>query len=85
MSEHVYFATIILPLAAILIIFAMKYWASIVQAHAKQANDDAYRALAEKSAAAQQECSLALAEIRDGIAKLSRSQAEVEAVLKQVG
>lgn len=85
MAEHVYLLTILLPLATILIVFAMKYGAAALQAQATKAHQQAYQALAEKSAVAQQDNAAALASIKAEITQLSTSLASVEAILKQVG
>ena len=85
MAEHVYLLTISLPLATILLVFAMRYAAAAVQARATKASEEAYRVLAERAVAAQQENAAALATIKAELAKLSASQASVEAILKQVG
>jgi len=79
-----YLLTLILPLVTILIVFGMKYWSAAKQARATQASEDAYRALAERSAAAQQDSASALAAIRADVAKLTESLAAVENILKQV-
>lgn len=84
MSEHVFFITIGLPLATILIIFGMKYFAAIQQAKARLANDDAYRLLAAQATAAQAESAAALASIQASLAELKKSVAGVETILRQV-
>lgn len=85
MAKHVYLLTIVLPLATVLIVFAMKYAAVAIQTRATRASEQAYRALAERSASAQQDSVAAPASIRSDIARLSASLASVETVLKQVG
>ena len=84
MSEHVFLLTIGLPLATILIIFGMKYFASIQQAKARLANDEAYRLVAAQASAAQAETAAALASIQAALADLKKSVASVETILRQV-
>ena len=80
-----YLLTLILPLVTILIVFGMKYWSQAMQSRAAEARDEAYRALAEKAVAAEQDNATALSGIRSDIAKLCASLATVEKILKQVG
>lgn len=84
MSEKVYLLTICLPLATILLIFGMRYVAAVQQARARLANDEAYRALAAKAAAAQAETATALASIGASLADVKARLAGVEKVLKEV-
>jgi len=53
MTTMLYLLTLVLPLATVLIVFAMRYYAAVQQARARLANDDAYRQLAESASAAQ--------------------------------
>ena len=78
MSESIYFITIALFLGTLLAIFAMKYLTNAYQAHARIKDDSAYKALAEKAAAAQSESATALADIQARLAS-------VENILKAVG
>ena len=84
MSEYVYFITLILPLATILIVFGLRYYAQIQQARARLANDDAYRQTAEKAAAAQAQTASALAAIQASLADAASRLAAIETVLKAV-
>ena len=43
MTTMLYLLTLVLPLATVLIVFAMRYYAIVQQAKARLANDDAYR------------------------------------------
>ena len=83
MSEHVYFITIALPAATILIVFGMRYHAAVQQARARLANDDAYRQTAEKAAAAET-ATAALAAIQASMADAAARLAAIETVLKAV-
>jgi hypothetical protein len=84
MSESVYFLTICIPLAAILIIFAMKYFSAAYAARARLASDGAYRVLAENAVAAQAGNQAALAGLQAELARVAASLAAVEKILKQV-
>ncbi|MTW09605.1 hypothetical protein GM658_03240 [Pseudoduganella eburnea] len=85
MSEHVYFLTLGLPLATVLVIFGMKYWSAAHKAGAESASADAYRELAAKSAAAQAENAAALAAMQITLADMKGRLASVETMLKEVG
>ena len=85
MSEHVYFLTLGLPLATVLVIFGMKYWSAAHKARAESASADAYRELAAKSAAAQAENAAALAAMQITLADMKGRLASVETMLKEVG
>lgn len=80
-----YLLTLILPLATILIVFGMKYRSDAAQSRAAKLNEEAYRSLAEKAVAAQQENAAALGAIQSHVARLSGSLSNVESILKQVG
>jgi Tfp pilus assembly protein PilO len=84
MSETIYLLTICLPLATILIVFGMKYFSAMRQAKARYENDEAYRQLADKAAAAQAETAIALAAINTTLADLKSRVMAVEKVLKEV-
>ena len=70
MSESVYFLTICLPLATILIVFGMRYRAQVLQARA-QASGNADNAAALKT-------------IADSLADLQARLAGIEKILKAV-
>ena len=84
MTEPLYLLTIGLPLATILIVFGMRYFAMIQQAQARLANDDAYRQTAERSAAAEAETAAALSAIQASMADTATRLAAIETVLKTV-
>jgi hypothetical protein len=64
----------------ILLVFGMKYFSAVWQARARIANDEMYRALAEKAVAAQSE----LYTIRTELSKVTTSLAAIEKILQQV-
>ncbi|MES2069085.1 MAG: hypothetical protein V4488_01965 [Pseudomonadota bacterium] len=84
MSEHIYLLTICLPLATILLVFGMRYFAAVQQARARLANDEAYRQIAAKAAAAQAETAAVLASIDARLADLNVRLTAVEKILKEV-
>ncbi|MES2298871.1 MAG: hypothetical protein V4582_17635 [Pseudomonadota bacterium] len=84
MSATIYLLTICVPLATLLIIFAMKYLAAVAQAKARLANDDAYRQVAAQAAAAQAETAAALAAIAATLADLNGRVHGVENILREV-
>ena len=75
--ESIFLAAFFFPAVAAVLIFFMKYVSAVLQARVRLGQDEAYRELAAKAAAAQAETAAALAEI------LSRLAA-VERILKQV-
>ncbi len=84
MSEHIYLLTIGLPLATVLLVFAMRYVSAIQQAKARLANEDAYRQIAEKSATAQSETAAALIAIQAALTDVRTRLTAVEKILKDV-
>lgn len=78
MSPEIYLMTLFLPLATILLVFGMKYYAMVQQAKARTARDDADRRLADETLAQ-------LAAINAALAKLDARMGAVEKVLKEVG
>lgn len=84
MSEHVYFLTISLPLATMLLIFGMKYFSAIRQAKARLANDEAYRQIAAQAASAQAETAATLASIEATLADVKTRLVSLEKILREV-
>ncbi len=84
MSENLYLLTICLPLATILLIFGMRYFSAVQQAKARLANDEGYRQLAAKAAAAQADTATALSSIDATLADVKSRLTVVEKVLKEV-
>lgn len=85
MNTSVYILTNCLWLGTILAIFGIRYYAQIQQAKARLANDDAYKQIAAKAAAAQSETAMALSAIQSAMADAGARLAAVEKVLKDVG
>ena len=84
MTEILYLLTLVLPLATILIVFGMRYYAKIQEAKARLANDDAYRQLAETASAAQSRTATSLAAMETTLSDLRTRLAAVETILKAV-
>ena len=84
MTTTLYLLTLMLPLATILIVFAMRYFALVQQAKARLANDDAYRQLAESASAAQSRIATSLAAMEANLADVRTHMAAVETILKAV-
>ena len=78
MSTNVYLLTLFLPLATVLLVFGMKYYAMVQQARARTARDDADRRLADDTLAQ-------LAAINAALARLDARMGAAEKVLKEVG
>jgi len=84
MTTILYLLTLVLPLATILIVFAMRYFALVQQARARLANDDAYRQLAESASAAQSRIATSLAAVEADLSDVRARMAAVETILKAV-
>ena len=84
MTTILYLLTLVLPLATILIVFGMRYYAHVQQARARLANDDAYRQLAESASAAQSRIATSLAAMEANLSDMRTRMAAVETILKAV-
>ncbi|KQV36164.1 hypothetical protein [Massilia sp. Root335] len=84
MSTTVYLLTICLPLATVLLVFGMKYFAMIQQAKARTARDEADRRLADDLARTQAETVAQLTAMNAALARLDGRMGAVEKVLKEV-
>lgn len=67
-----------------MVIFGVKYISGIIQAWAVGAGEKKYRALAERTAAAQSESREALTAIQAELSKMASSLVAIEKILKQV-
>jgi hypothetical protein len=79
-----YLLTLVLPLATILIVFGVRYYAIVQQAKARLANDDAYRQLAQSASAAQARIATSLAAMDASLSVVRARMAAVETILKAV-
>jgi len=84
MTELLYLLTLCLPLGAILLVFGMRYFSAVQQAKARLANEGAYRAIAEKAAAAESETATALSSIQAALADVRTRLTAIEKILKEV-
>ena len=84
MTVTLYLLTLLLPLATILIVFGMRYYAHIQQARARLANDDAYRQLAQSASTVQSQIATTLAAIETNLTDVRTRMAAVETILKAV-
>lgn len=84
MTATLYLLTLVLPLATILIVFGMRAHASVQQAKARAANDEAWRKLAESASAAQSQIVTSLAAMEASLADVRARMAGVETILKAV-
>jgi len=84
MEPVFYVLTLAVMAGTPLIIFGMKYWSATYQARAKERADEAYRALAQKAAAAQSESAAALSAIQNDVAQIAARLTAVEKILKAV-
>ena len=84
MTDILYLLTLVLPLATILIVFAMRYYAAVQQARARLANDDAYRQLVESASSAQSQIAASLAAMETNLTDVRTRMAAVETILKAV-
>ncbi len=84
MTTVLYLLTLVLPLATILIVFAVRYYALVQRAKAQLASDDAYRRLAESASAAQSRIAASLAAIDASLSDVRTRMAAVETILKAV-
>jgi hypothetical protein len=83
-QENIYLLTLCLPLATILIVFAMRYVAMVQQSRSRAANDNAYRLVAEKSVVLQSEMLTALSGVQAVMADVQSRLIAVEKILKAV-
>ena len=84
MTPIFYLLTLVLPLATILIVFRMRTHAAVEAAKARQANDDAYRQLAEGASAAQSRIANSLGAMDSSLADVRTRMIAIETILKAV-
>jgi len=77
-NENIFLAAFFFPSAAAVLVFFMKYVSAVLQARVRLGQDEAYRELAAKSAAALSEMAAALAAIQSRLGA-------VEKLLNDVG
>ena len=84
MTTLLYLLTLVLPLATILIVVVVRYYALVQQSRARFANDDAYRRLAESASAFQSRIAARLAALDANLSDVRSHIAAVETILKVV-
>ena len=84
MTTTLYLLTLVLPLATVLIVFGMRYFAKVQQAKARLANDGAYRQIADRAVSTQSETATTLSALQSTLADVSVRMAAVETILKAV-
>jgi signal transduction histidine kinase len=83
-KASVFLLVTILVLVTIILVFAMKYFATARQASLRIASEDGYRALADRTVKAQEAGAELLRAINNGLAQIEARLANVEKVLKEV-
>jgi hypothetical protein len=84
MTTTLYLLTLVLPLATILMVVGVRYYAVVQQAKARLAIDDAYRRLAESASAAQSQIAARLAAMDANLSDVRARMSAVETILKAV-
>jgi hypothetical protein len=84
MTTTLYLLTLVLPLATVLVVFGLRAYASVEQARARLAHDDAYRQLAERASSAQSQIANSLAAMEVNLSEMHARVASVETILKAV-
>jgi hypothetical protein len=84
MTTMLYLLTLVLPLGTILIVFGVRAYASVQQARARLASDDAYRQLAERASAVQSQITTSLAALEANLSDVRTRMTAVETILKAV-
>ncbi|MRW82537.1 hypothetical protein GJ698_00340 [Pseudoduganella sp. FT26W] len=77
MSENIYLLTLLMPLGTIFLIFFLRSRTAIRKAQLEAEGNEAYRLLAERAVAVQEQNAAALADLKARIAA-------IETILKQV-
>lgn len=84
MSEDIYLITLATLFGTVLLVFGLKYVSAAIQARAKGANDENYRALAQRAAAAESEHAAAVTTIMAELKQVGARLGAIETILKQV-
>jgi chromatin segregation and condensation protein Rec8/ScpA/Scc1 (kleisin family) len=71
-NENVFFAAFFFPAAAAVLVFFMKYLSAILQARVRLGQDEAYREIAMRAAAAQADLAVALGAIQTQLAGIEK-------------
>ncbi len=84
MSDHLYLLTLALFFGTLLLIFALKYLASIMSNRAQLIDRERYVKLAEETRAVQEQLTRELASLRTDLAGITERTADIQQVLRQV-
>ncbi len=84
MSENIYLITVLLPLATLLLIFALKYISAAYQARVRAASDASYRELAQSAISAQVAANASIAAMQQEVTQISQRLAQVTKILQEV-
>jgi hypothetical protein len=77
-NENIFLAAFFFPSAAAVLVFFMKYTSAILQARVRLGQDEAYRDIAARAAAAQAETAMSLAAIQSQLAAVMKILKDVE-------
>jgi hypothetical protein len=77
MNENIFLAATFFPAAAAVLIFFMKYVSSVLQARVRLGQDEAYREIAARAAAAQAATVTSLAAIQARLAGIEKILTDV--------
>ena len=82
--QDIFLAAFFFPSAAVVLVFFMKYVSAVLQARVRLGQDEVYRELAAKGAAAQSETAAALASLGSALGEIQSRLGVVEKILKDV-
>lgn len=85
MKEHVYLITLLIIFGTVILVFGMRAFASVQQAKARIASENAHRHAADNTATVQADMAAALAAIQASLQDMNTRLASVEKLLKDVG
>ena len=85
MSEPIYLVTIFAFLGTVVILGALRYLSNLARSRAQVAQTDAYRILAERAVAANQQQADAITALQADLAAVRSSLSGIEKILKEVG
>jgi len=85
MSENSLLAAFFFPASAVVLVFFMKYVSAVLQARVRLGQDEAYREVAMKAAAAQAETAAALTHVGRSLTEIQSRISVVEKILNDVG
>jgi len=84
MTENMFYSAFFFPAAAVVIVFFMKYVSSVLQARVRLAQDEAYRELATRAAAAQAEAAAAITSLGTSLDEVHSRLTALEKILREV-